>query len=294
MHAEAFEVAGIGAGERVDGLIGVAHRGELRAVAEPRPQQSPLRGAGVLELVDEEVTEAPALRGAELRVAFHRVRAPRDEVVEVGEAATALLLLVGREHPGHLGRGARGSAPGDGDRALVGVGGDEAGLRPLDLARQLLGGEGGLAAASPDDGDEEADLALEQRGHRLALLGDPSPQLRERDGVEGAGGDALAHAEAGEAAAQLARGLAGEGDRERVGGLEPFLRGHPGDAAREDARLARPRAGQDRQGRGGAGDRVALGGVEAAQEFVDRLGVHGGTVRPAYDTHPLWPAARGG
>ena len=105
--------------------------------------------------------------------------------------------------------------------------------------------------------------------------------------MEGAGGDRSAHAEAAEAGAQLAGGLAGEGDREHVRGIDQPLARLPRDAPGEHAGLARARAGEDRERRGAAGDRVALRGIETVEERV-----HGGTVPPGYDAHDDRPRVR--
>ncbi len=60
---------GVGAGEGVDRLRGVADDRQILGGAEPRPQQSQLQRRGVLEFVDEEVTESPTLPGCEFLVA---------------------------------------------------------------------------------------------------------------------------------------------------------------------------------------------------------------------------------
>ena len=90
-EAEVEERRRVGAREAVDRLGGVADDGEVVAVAEPRAEQAELQRRGVLELVDEQVPEAPALRGRELVVALDRVGAAAEHVVEVEDAALALL-----------------------------------------------------------------------------------------------------------------------------------------------------------------------------------------------------------
>ena len=199
VRGEAREVGGVGAGEAVDRLVAVTDDAEIVRVAEPRAQQPELRGAGVLELVDVQVAEAPALRCRELRVALERVGASGDEVVEVDEPALALLALVGAEDLGELVGGSGEVPAGRGGLARVAIGGDEARLGPLDLARHVGGGQRRFAPAwPPDEGHEQADLALEQRRHRPAGVLDAPPKLRERDRVEGARGDVALHAEAPE------------------------------------------------------------------------------------------------
>ena len=59
------EEPGVGAVPPVDRLLRVAHRGDVVAVASPRLEQPELQRVDVLELVDEQVAEPPALRGGE-------------------------------------------------------------------------------------------------------------------------------------------------------------------------------------------------------------------------------------
>ena len=88
---ETIEQCGVGAVPGVDGLSGVAHHEEVAAVPEPRLEQAPLGRVHVLELVDEHVTDAPALRGGRGLVAFEQRRTLRHEVVEVEDVASSLL-----------------------------------------------------------------------------------------------------------------------------------------------------------------------------------------------------------
>ena len=104
--------------------------------------------------------------------------------------------------------------------------------------------------------------------------------------MEGAGGDRLPDTEAAEARTQLAGGLAGEGDREHVGGIDESLARLPRDAPGEHAGLARAGAGEDRQRRGAAGDRVALRCVETVEERVHRGTVPRGCDADAHSRRP--------
>ena len=106
MAGEVAQVARVSAPEPVDRLVRVTHREQVGAVAEPAVQQPQLRGADILELVDEEVPEPPPLPGRELGVLLERVTAPPEQIVEVGQAPPALLPLVARVDGGQLGRGA--------------------------------------------------------------------------------------------------------------------------------------------------------------------------------------------
>ena len=151
LRREPHEERRVGTGEPVDRLVAVADDAEVGAVAEPCSQQPELSRARVLELVDEEMAEAPALRGGEVGVAFEHVGAARDEVVEVDEAAAPLLALVLAVHLGHFGGRAGRRARGERDRLLVAVGAHEPRLGPLDLGRELGGAQPGLAPADVDE-----------------------------------------------------------------------------------------------------------------------------------------------
>ena len=83
--------------------------------------------------------------------------------------------------------------------------------------------------------------------------------------MEGAGGDAVAQAEVAEAVGELARRLAGEGDREDMPRLEVVVGGSVGDAARQDAGLARAGAREDAQRLRGRRDGPRLSLVQAAE-----------------------------
>ena len=187
-HAGARELArepaeqpGVGAGERVDRLVGVADHAQVGPVAEPGAHEAELRRAGVLELVDEEMAEPPPLHRRELGVGLQRVRAPPDEVVEVEEAAPPFLALVTLVDLGDLGRGARRLAPGARHGVGVTLGADQAGLRPFDLARDLGGVERGLRTASAHEGEQQPDLALDDAGHgAAAFLGGGGAAARAR------------------------------------------------------------------------------------------------------------------
>ncbi len=272
------EVRRVGAGEPVDRLVGIADHAQVAAVAEPGPQQAELRGAGVLELVDEEVAEAPPLRGGELGVALEHVGAAGDEVVEVDEPALALLALVAaedRRRPRPAGAGwcgRRRRPPARSRRA------SPAGPWPTRSRRRAR--RRASAPSRPrrrEQRQEDPDLAFEQRGHGAALFVGPAAELRQRDGVERAGGDRLAHAEAGRGAARSSPAALRVKVTARTwaGSMSRSLR-LPRDAPGEHARLARPRAGEDRQRRGAAGDRVALRRVETVEE---RVHLRHGTAR---------------
>ena len=131
--------------------MGVADDAQVETVASPGLEQLHLQRVDVLELVDEQVPEAPPLGGCEPGVGLHVVAAQPQQVVEVDQPPAALLVLVALVQLGHpLGR-AGDPPPGRGDRCHVAVGAGQAGLGPLDLRRDLAGGErpGPRARAGP-------------------------------------------------------------------------------------------------------------------------------------------------
>ena len=89
---EADQVARAGAAPAVDGLAGVADRGDRVAVSEQRPQQHELGVAGVLVLVEQHHLVAAAFDQADLGVALRDAGGQRDLVVVVHHLAVRLEL----------------------------------------------------------------------------------------------------------------------------------------------------------------------------------------------------------
>ncbi len=265
----------IRAREAVDRLCRIADDAEVGARTEPGTEQPELQRCGVLELVDEHVPEAPALGGRERRVLPDRVRAQPEQVVEVVGALAALLAFVAGVDAGDIVEGSGRPAAGRARRGRVQLGPHEAGLGPLDLGREV--GERGRGdrprAAIPGEWPEDACLRGEHGGHRTVLLERAPPQLREGQRVERPGGDAR-DAEPGDPVDELARGLAGERDREHVARFDRTLSRAERDAAREDARLARTGRCEDREGVRGCRDRVAFG-ARRARRAAGPSGAHG-------------------
>ena len=158
------EEAGVGAVPPVDRLLRVADRRHVVAVAPPRLEQAELQRVHVLELVDEEVAEPPALRRREGLVLLERPGDQREQVVEVDEAAATLAVLVAGVDVGDQLGPQDGLAPRLAHRGHVVVGRDHAGLGPLDLGGQLAG-DGALVLAGHRRRQlrEQPALAVEQR-----------------------------------------------------------------------------------------------------------------------------------
>ena len=260
-----------GAGERVDGLVVVADDAEIVTVAEPMLEQLLLQQVDVLVLVDRERAVLRAERVAHLRVLLEEPQRELEQVFEVDQALGLLPPLVLAEDTVHQVGG---------DRRLAALGlrpvaldGNAAVLRPLDLGREIACG-----AELERRRERVRDLAQRER-----LRGqDPPdalrcevPQLPERRRVERSRPDAL-HPERGEASAQLARGLVGEGDRHDPRRLERAGRDLLGDPAGDRRRLAGARARKDADGAAHGLGRAPLLRVQAVER------VHLATVpRPA-------------
>ena len=80
----------------VDRLLGVAHDGHIaKAVRRQQPDEVELDSIGVLEFVDEQVSEPLAAPAAELRHALERLDDIEDQIVEIAQALRGQRFLVG-------------------------------------------------------------------------------------------------------------------------------------------------------------------------------------------------------
>jgi hypothetical protein len=244
-----------------------------RFPSQPGPEQPHLQRRRVLELVDEEVAEPPALRGGERRVGFDRVCAPPQEVVEVATAPARLLGFVARVDLRHASRGDRQPSLGARGGGDVCVGTHHARLGPLDLGRQVRErGSPARRACRPGPVEhcrEHACLRAEDRRRLAALLDRPSAQLGECQRVEGPRGDAR-DPERREPVDELARGVPGERHREHVAGLRRAFPRAVRDATGQDAGLAGPGGREDGERVRVGDDRVALACVESVEQRIHR------------------------
>jgi hypothetical protein len=194
---EAGEGGGVGTVPRIDGLVRVAYHAQVVAAADPRLEQAALERVDVLELVDEHVLEPPALRLRELLVLEQVTATQTEEIVEVDEAPVPLLVLVALEDRSHLLLWEWCPAVQALGLGEVVVGAQRAGLGPLDLGDDVEhAGSAGRAGRAGEEPGDEADLAVEQVRGADAAIGPSGPELGVGHGVEGAGGHAVAQAEA--------------------------------------------------------------------------------------------------
>lgn len=109
--AEVEEVVGGRAGERVDGLAGVADDAEAVALAEPQFQETLLKRADVLVLVDHEVLVLGADRFRDVVLVLKDADGQQQDVLEVDDTSAALDVLVRGIELGDLGAVAGASRP---------------------------------------------------------------------------------------------------------------------------------------------------------------------------------------
>ena len=238
--------ARIGAVPAVDRLSWVAHGEQVVAMAEPRVEQAQLSRVGVLELVDEEVLEPPALDGREAGIGGHVVGEAREKILEVKEPEAAFLLLVVRVPLGDLCE--VGQWRSAGQRGLLDVTArrDQPRLGPLDLpghrGDQLppatRTGAGRPAHQREHEPREQAGLGIEDGWGVEVFVGGALAELGQRDRVEGASRHRGREAEVPQTGPQLSSGFAGERQGEDVGGGSIAMKHTPGNAPREDTGLA--------------------------------------------------------
>ena len=233
-----------------------------------------LQRVDVLELVHEQVAEAPADGGGIGRIALQLGDAVREQIVEVDQAALVLELFVGRVVLGHLGGRERG-APRRGcprvrrRRQLLGPG-------PVDLRRHLAHDlrPGRAARAAQHVLHQPAPVGRQLRWTAADVL-PPLPGQPVGNAVE----RPCRHCDAGpqhpQPPHQLPGRAAGERDDEDVAGVGRAIGDAPGDAPREDTRLAAPGRRDDAQRRAVGHHRPPLVRVEVRQQ---RLHVHPLTV----------------
>mgnify|MGYP001628042608 CR=1 FL=1 len=272
--AEVEDVAPVGASPAVDALVVVADHGHLAVLRGDGPHQPVLHVVGVLELVDEQVPEAPTELDPEALLGLDREHQAVDEVREVER--------VGLRH------------------ALLVLGVDALDLLVEDVADDHVAGAADLLLLPADPVDEELrrvallvelhvlEHALHHRAAVLVvvdgevalhadLVGVATQQPRAGR-VEGADPEIARPAadEVAEPLPHLLGGLVGEGDGQDVPGRHRPLRHQVRHAVGDDARLAAARAREDHQGPSVVEDRLALRRIQPRQTGIHWIDVHDG------------------
>ena len=248
LRGEVQQVAGAGSVEGVNGLVGVAHDGEVVALAEPGIKQALLQRGDVLILVDHE----GAVLGAELLgdtdVGLDGGGHIQQQVVEVQQHALGrgLELLIVLEDLDEL-LGAHGAVAALRHHDLrVVLRDDERGLAPLHLPDQVFEQRGGgFQAGSAGGTGHQRELGVHELPRQVAGVFRPEvAQLAHGGGVEGAGLDArdVHHREA---FPHLGGGPRGEGHGQYLVGVDEAAVHEVGDAVGDGAGLAGARARDD-------------------------------------------------
>ena len=244
---ETGQAVGPGAGEAVDGLLGITDHADVGAAIHPQRHQAVLDRGDVLVLVHHEVpVGVPDLLGD--GGVFHQQRGrAQEDVVEIHHPGAGFVFLVCLHHLGH----AFGFHPRDLTAAGepgVAAGGNVAGLGPADFSDQVPHQVRVGVAEHPVRGPPHQREGVVQQRRELGTVG-RGPEvaaLAERSGVDGPGRD-LAHPEPRQPRLQLACRPRCEGDREGRGrGVTPLPDGM-GDPVSDRPRLPRPRPRQHHQ-----------------------------------------------
>ncbi len=296
---EPHEVARGGAGEAVDRLRGVADDAHVVPLPHPQVEQPLLHGVDVLVLVDDEVPVLSADLPGDLLGLDEDAHHEEEDVLEVDHAPGGLGVLVPGEQPRHRVWVETTGLPALSLRDLgVGVLGEHADLRPLDLGREVAHDRLVGRDAQPVCGlGDDRGLVGDDLGRRTTDRPGPEVlQLTQRGGVERAGLDAV-DPEAPQTRAHLARRPRRERHREHLRGTVG-RGGHPvGDAVRDRPRLARPRAREHAHRPQRRARHLALVGVEGGEDVVGTRRGGGAGREGVVHHHRSWqtpPTARRG
>ena len=255
---QAPQVVQRGAAPAVDGLVVIAHGGEVPPRADQAFEQLVLGGVGVLVLVDQHMAQALLPLGPHIGVRAQELEGQADQVVKVHTLVGAQALLVAGHEPCQL---TLPFALGLGQR-LLGV---EALVFPQAQGPLPLAG-GGVVGGAPTVFEqaqhvvavEDGKLRLEAQ--RLSVFA----QQAHAQGVEGAD-EHLARRFANEGAGALAHfagGFVGEGDGGDAA-TGQALANQVANLVRDDPRFARARTGEHQAGAIGVVHGLQLGPVQA-------------------------------
>ena len=272
---ELGDVADVGAAERVDRLVGIAHHGEVSVLLGQHRQQPELGVVGVLVLVHHDVAEALLPGGAGIGVGLEQEHRLQDHVVEVHRVGGVQPALVEGVHRGD------GLLEEVAHLVAVGLRRQEPVLRPRDGGvhrprREALGVELELLDAGLHE-PHLVGLVVDREARPVAdplgVAAEQPPAGRVEGHHPHARGGAPAH-EPLHPLLHLVRGPVGERDRQDLARRGDARLDQVRDPVGEHARLARPGPGDDEQRAVGVHDRLALLGVERVEQ-----GVGGGARR---------------
>ena len=264
---ELEQVPGRGAGERVDGLAGVAHHAELVAGAQPQVQEPLLQRGNVLVFVHHEVPVLVADHRGHALVFLQDPHHDQQDVLKVDDVAVHLHVLVGLEDAGDGGEVESRRRFPVRRGTHVAVRSQHGYLRPFDFSGDVADG-GPVRGQTQPPGrlGDDLGLVVQQPRHGTAHGVRPEVlQLLERRGVEGFGLDAVG-AEVPQPGAHFRRRPGGEGHRQHLLGFVDAGGHAVCHAVGDGTGLAGAGAGQDAErARQGGGDGALLI-VESGQD----------------------------
>ena len=246
---EVEDVAHVGAAEAIDALVVVAHHAQVAVLRGQQVEQVILRHVGVLVLVHHDVAQAVLVALADGVMAAQHLDGEHQQVVEIEGGVVVQARLINPVHAGH--RGVEAVVV---RAALERLGIDEVVLQRADAAPNLLRGVqvvGDFQVA--DDLFDQRQLiggvVDDEIGRQAEVLGFAAQQARA-GGMEGAepqrqagGAEQAVHP-----LAHFLGRLVGERDGQNLVGAHAAVADEVGDAMGDDARFARPGAGQNQYG----------------------------------------------
>ena len=244
---ETGQAIGPGAGETMDGLLGITDHADVWATVHPQRDQAVLDRGDVLVLVHHEVpigvTDPFGYGGV-----FHQQRGcAQEDVVEIHHSGTGLVFLVGLHHVGHTFGLHPSNRTATGELGVA-AGRDIAGLGPANLSYQISHQvRVGIAEYSICGPPHQRKRVVQQHREIGTIRRGPEvAALAESSCVDGPGRDP-AYPEPRQPRLQLPCRPRGEGDRKgRSRGVAALPDG-VGDPVRDRPRLPRPCPGQHHQ-----------------------------------------------
>ena len=260
----------IGTVPPIDRLPVIADQADVGPAAANLLEDGELQRVQVLGLVDEQVAEPPPDHLGERLVALQVHEEIGQQVVEVGHTASALQRLVRRPHRLEPGLVECGAATGPPCRVAELPRLDQPGAGPIDVGHHphRVASELGLGEHLADQARSiRCDHGCRGAGGERTIAEQP-----QGDRVERARLDGVAHIESAESSAQLAGGIAGEGERQHVACIGRAVGDATGDASGQHGGLARTCGGHDRERHRVRGDGFALLWIEATQQPARGIG----------------------
>ncbi len=263
---EAQHIAVVGPTPAIDGLVLVADHEDIQVVRGQQLDEAVLGDVGILELVDQDVLEAPGVLFADGVVLVQQLDHPQQQVVEVDGVALAQKLVVALvdAHDHLFTVVARGDVLGHLQLVLGSRDGRVDAGRAIDFIVEVQLFKGALDQGFLIVGVHDDEVRVERQVGSLAA------QNAGANGVEGTQPDVSGNGALALAAVEqvfypifhLAGGLVGEGNGQDVVRAHAHIADQVRDALGEHARLAGAWPGQHEHLSKPGGNRLSLLFVE--------------------------------